>query len=63
MTVDSDRALAEIGNDKVMNVLLLGVAARTGALGFTPEDLLSAMETVLPKKLFDINKKALFYGD
>ena len=37
------------------------VAARTGALGFTPEDLLPALETVLPPKLFDINKKALFY--
>ena len=61
VTVDSDRALREIGNDKVMNVLLLGIAARTGALGFTPEDLLPALETVLPPKLFEINKKALFY--
>ena len=62
LRVDGDRALREIGNDKVMNVLLLGAAARTGELGFTPEDLLAAMETVLPPKLIGINKKALYYG-
>ena len=60
--VDGDRALAEIGNDKVMNVLLLGIAAETGGLGFTRDDLLPALETVLPPKLLEINKKALFYG-
>ena len=61
VTVDGDRALREIGSDKVMNVLLLGIASETGELGFDREALLSALETVLPPKLHEINKKALFY--
>jgi indolepyruvate ferredoxin oxidoreductase beta subunit len=59
--VDGDRALAEIGSDKVMNVLLLGVAAETGALGFGRDELWAALETVLPPKLHELNKKALYY--
>ncbi len=61
VTFDGDRALREIGSDKVMNVLLLGIASETGELGFDREALLSALETVLPPKLHEINKKALFY--
>ena len=61
VTVDGDRALSEIGNDKVMNVLLLGIAAGTGELGFSRDDLLPALETVLPPKVLEINKKALYY--
>ncbi len=61
VTVDGDRALAEIGSDKVMNVLLLGIAAETGALGFERDALLDALKTVLPPKLHEINQKALYY--
>ena len=62
VTVDADRALSEIGNDKVLNVLLLGIAAETGALGFDAEQLADAVEAVLPAKLHEINKKALAYA-
>ena len=62
VAVDADRALAEIGNDKVLNVLLLGIAAETGALGFDAEQLADAVEAVLPAKLHEINKKALAYA-
>ena len=61
VTVDGDRALAEIGSDKVMNVLLLGVAAETGELGFDRDSLLSALKKLLPPKLHEINQKALYY--
>ena len=44
-----------------MNVLLLGVAAETGALGFGRDELWAALETVLPPKLHELNKKALYY--
>ncbi len=59
--LDSDAALAEIGNDRVLNVLLLGLAADTGALGFDRERLIRAMMTVLPEKLHAINRKALMF--
>ena len=59
--VDADRALEEIGSDKVLNVLLLGMAADTGALGFDKEQLTRAVETVLPPRLHELNLKALAY--
>ena len=61
VTVDGDRALREIGSDKVMNVLLLGIAAETGELGFDRDRLFAALENCLPPKLHEINKKALYY--
>ncbi len=57
--VDTERLLAEIGNSKVLNTLLLGEAIRSGALGLTAEDIMAAMKELIPEKLFDINKKAL----
>jgi indolepyruvate ferredoxin oxidoreductase beta subunit len=62
VTVDADRALAQIGNDKVLNVLLLGIAAETGALGFDAHQLADAVKAVLPAKLHEINQKALAYA-
>ena len=62
VTVDADRALAQIGNDKVLNVLLLGIAAETGTLGFDAHQLADAVKAVLPAKLHEINQKALAYA-
>ena len=62
VTVDADLALKEIGSDKVLNVLLLGIAAEVGALGFDAQQLADAVKTVLPAKLHEINQKALAYA-
>ena len=40
-------------------LILLGVAAETGELGFDRASLLSALKKLLPPKLHEINKKAL----
>lgn len=60
--VDTEAALAELGNPKVTNVLLLGYAAESGALGLTADDLKEALKERLPEKLWDVNFRALDYA-
>ncbi|MCI1304718.1 MAG: indolepyruvate oxidoreductase subunit beta [Lachnospiraceae bacterium] len=59
--VDADRALGEIGNPKVLNMVLLGAAMKTGAIGVDPADVEEAMRGRLPEKLWDVNVRALRY--
>jgi indolepyruvate ferredoxin oxidoreductase beta subunit len=59
--VDADRALGEIGNLKVLNMVLLGAAMKTGAIGVDPADVEEAMRGRLPEKLWDVNVRALRY--
>ena len=47
MMVDGDSAAAALGNPRVLNVVLLGAAVRTGALGLTEEDILNVMGKVI----------------
>ena len=60
--VDTDAAIEELGNPKVMNVLLLGYAANSGALGLTTDELKEALKARLPEKLWDLNFKAFDYS-
>lgn len=60
--VDTESALAELGNPKVTNVLLLGYGAESGALGLTADDLKEALKERLPEKLWDVNFRALDYA-
>ena len=60
--LDAGQALKDIGNPKVLNVLLLGAAAESGALGLSADELKAALAARLPKKLLDINMVALDYG-
>lgn len=57
--VDSEKAAQELGSAKCLNVVLLGAAVRSGALGLTEEDLMGAIRRRLPPKLHALNQKAL----
>ncbi len=57
--VDSDAAAEELGSAKVLNVVLLGAAARSGALGLTAEDLEASVHRLVPEKFLELNQKAL----
>ncbi|MGN0666521.1 MAG: indolepyruvate oxidoreductase subunit beta [Huintestinicola sp.] len=57
--VDTDKACSELGSAKVMNVLLLGAAVHSGALGLTEEEIAEALKKRLPEKLHELNLKAL----
>lgn len=61
VVVDAARALDELGSGRVLNVVLLGAAARTGALGLTVDDVRGALEELLPERLLDLNLRALSY--
>ncbi len=62
LKVDTDLAIRELKNPKVSNVVLLGAAAATGALGVSIEDLKAAIRARLPEKLHLINEQALEHG-
>ena len=61
LIVDTDKACAELGSSKVMNVLLLGAAAYSGALGLTEDDIAAELKRKLPEKLHELNLNALTY--
>ena len=61
--LDSEKAARELGSAKVLNVLLLGAAARTGALGLEMEDIRAAMEEKVPSRFLELNERALVYTE
>lgn len=59
--IDGDTACQEIGSSKVLNMVLLGAAVRTGMLGITEEDLKNAIRKTLPEKFHELNFRAIEY--
>ena len=57
--VDAERALREVGSPKVLNLILLGAALRSGALGLDPEALKGAVLRQIPPKFHELNFRAL----
>lgn len=62
LIVDTDRACEALGSSKVLNVLMLGAAVRSGALGLDEEDMRAAIRDRLPEKLHALNFRALSYA-
>ncbi|RJE47981.1 MULTISPECIES: indolepyruvate oxidoreductase subunit beta [unclassified Dehalobacter] len=60
--VDSDAVCSVCGSSKVLNTALLGAATGSGVLGFTLTEIETALESVLPAKLLDMNIQALRAG-
>ncbi len=60
--VDGDRAAAELGSAKTLNVVLLGAAQRSGALGLEAADLEAAVREKVPPKFLDLNLRSLAWG-
>jgi len=61
LVVDTEAACRELGSPKVMNILLLGAAVHSGALGLTEEDIKHAIVKRLPEKFHELNFRALTY--
>ncbi len=59
-TIDGQSVALELGNSKVLNSVVLGFAA--AYIGFDKEAWLSVIETTVPSKTIDINKKAFVRG-
>lgn len=58
--VDGTKICDELNSQKVLNVVLLGAAVQTGALGISAEELEEAIRTKLNPKFIELNCKALY---
>ncbi len=58
--VDAQKAALTLGNAKVFNIIVLGVAAKH--MDFTKEAWLEVIEKTVPPKTVEINKKAFLLG-
>jgi indolepyruvate ferredoxin oxidoreductase beta subunit len=59
--VDAEQALREVGSPKVLNLILLGAAVHSGALGLEAGDLKDAVRRLIPEKFHELNFRALDY--
>ena len=59
-SVDAQEESLKLGNAKVFNVIVLGVAAKH--MDFTKEQWLNAIEATVPPKTVELNKKAFLVG-
>ena len=60
--IDSDKAAEQLGSSKVLNVVLLGAAVRSGELGLEERDIIEAIHERLPEKFHELNERALKYS-
>ncbi len=59
--VDTERACRKIGSPKVLNLLLLGAAIHSGALGLSEDEIKDAVRERLPERFHELNFRALAY--
>ena len=60
--VDSEASAKVLGSSRVLNLVLLGVAAQSGAVGLSAAELEAAMLQKVRPVFHDINRRALAYG-
>lgn len=61
LVVDTEQACRELGSSRVLNLLLLGAAVNTGALGLSEENITAAIRERIPDKYHELNFRALEY--
>jgi len=62
LLIDGDAILHELGNSRVLNVVLLGAAASLGALGIGHQSLAQAVDELAPARYLEVNRQALAVG-
>lgn len=62
LMVDGIKVCSEVGSSRVLNVCLLGVAANSGCLGITLDEMQATLKRRIPPKLLELNNKALQAG-
>lgn len=60
IALDGQKIAKELGNSKVLNSVVLGVAAKY--IGFTKEEWLETIVKTVPAKTIEINEKAFLKG-
>ena len=59
-SINAQKKALELGNSRVFNIIVLGMAARH--MDFDREEWLKVIEKTVPPKTVEINKKAFFVG-
>ena len=59
-SIDAMGEALKLGNSKVFNIIVLGVAAKH--MDFSKEDWLNVIENTVPPKTVEMNKKAFLLG-
>ena len=60
--MDGEELIRKCGSAKVLNIALLGAAARADVIGMTVEDIRHIVETTLAPKFQAMNLQALEMG-
>ena len=61
LVVDGQEAIDALGSPRVLNMVLLGAAIRTGQIGLTEEDIKNAMGRLIKPAFMELNLKAFDY--
>ncbi|KIR02992.1 hypothetical protein P261_01807 [Lachnospiraceae bacterium TWA4] len=61
ITVDSKKAISDLGSAKILNVVLLGAAIESGILDLTKDDIKEAIKEKVNPKFYDLNNQAIEY--
>ena len=62
LVVDGQAAIDHLGSPKILNMVLLGAAIRTGEIGLTEDDIKKAMDRLIKPAFMEMNLKAFgFY--
>ena len=62
LVVDGQAAIDHLGSPKILNMVLLGAAIRTGEIGLTEDDIKKAMDRLIKPAFMELNLKAFgFY--
>ena len=56
--INAEHAASDLGSSKVLNVVLLGAALKSGSLGLTEKDMQQAMNEKVPTKFLELNRRA-----
>lgn len=62
LVVDGEDICRRAGSPKVLNVALLGAAAKSGALGISLEEMVKAVKENVKERFIEVNEKALILG-
>ncbi len=62
LVVDGQAAIDQLGSPRILNMVLLGAAIRTGEIGLTEDDIKKAMDRLIKPAFMELNLKAFgFY--
>lgn len=62
LVVDGQEAIDKLGSPRVLNMVLLGAAIRTGQIGLTEEDIKKAMGRLIKPAFMELNLKAFDFA-